>query len=182
MNYSFNFNLEKGIETIVYLSEKLAEPDLYRILKIIYFANKEHLEKYGRFICGDSYIAMEHGPVSSEIYNLFNAVKGEKVWISNEAISQAKASFTVEDQYKIKDIRSPNLDIFSDSDLECLNYALEQYSSLSLDELEHLSHDEAWKTTNKNAVIDIEKIVATLNNQQELISHLQDQYPGEAEW
>jgi uncharacterized phage-associated protein len=45
----------------------------------MYFADRKHLEKYGRFICGDSYVAMKHGPVPSEIYDILKAVISDTV-------------------------------------------------------------------------------------------------------
>ncbi|VXD20803.1 hypothetical protein PL8927_70018 [Planktothrix serta PCC 8927] len=56
MEYQFDFNIEKGIESILYilkLLENKAQPTLHRVSKVLYFADKEHLEKYGRFIFGD---------------------------------------------------------------------------------------------------------------------------------
>ena len=175
MNYPFTFDLEKGIEIIVYLSGKLAKPTFYNISKILYLANKEHLEKYGRLICGDSYLAMKYGPVPSNIYDLLKAAK------EKQEIAPTKASFTVLQEWQVKSLRSPNLDAFSDSDLECLNNALQKYGNLSFNQLTDLSYDEAWKATDRNTLINIEKIIGTLNNQKELIAHLQDPYPGEAE-
>jgi hypothetical protein len=31
----------------------------------MYFADKAHLEQYGRFICGDSYVAMKPVPIGT---------------------------------------------------------------------------------------------------------------------
>lgn len=175
MNNPFTFDLDKGIEAVVYLSGKLAEPTCHNISKIIYFASKEHLEKYGRLICGERYVAREYGPVPSKIYDLLKAAKQE------QAIADNKTPFAVSAQCKVKSLRLPNLDIFSDSDLECLNNALQKYGSFSFDQLKDLSYDDAWNATDINKFINLEKIIGTLNNHKELIAHLQEPYPGEAE-
>ncbi|HAG84686.1 MAG TPA: hypothetical protein DCL61_26930, partial [Cyanobacteria bacterium UBA12227] len=60
------------------------------------------------------------------------------------------------------------------------DYSITKYGNLSFDELTDLSHDEAWEATTENELIEIEYILATLDNADELIDHLQDQYPGEA--
>jgi uncharacterized phage-associated protein len=78
-DYPFEFNLDKGIEAILYIAQKVDDPTFHRISKIMYFADRKHLEKYGRFICGDSYVAMKHGPVPSEIYDILKAVKADAV-------------------------------------------------------------------------------------------------------
>jgi len=40
--------------------------DFHKIFKIIYFADRQHLADWGRPITGDTYIAMEAGPVLLE--------------------------------------------------------------------------------------------------------------------
>jgi uncharacterized phage-associated protein len=182
MNYPFEFNLDKGIEAILHIAQKVDDPTFHRISKIMYFADRKHLEKYGRFICGDSYVAMKHGPVPSEIYDILKAVKADAVLSLKpyEAAKKVQSAFSVQEQYEVKHLREANLDFFSESDLECLNYSIENYRDLSFDELTELSHDQAWEAANENDFIEIEQIARTLNNAEELISHLQDQHPGEA--
>lgn len=182
MNYPFEFKLDKGIEAVLYIAQNVDEPTFHRISKIIYFADRKHLEKYGRFICGDSYVAMKHGPVPSEIYDILKAVRGDTVssFKPYEAPEKAKSAFSVQEQYEVKQLREASLDFFSESDLECLNYSIEKYGSLSFGELTKLSHDQAWETADENDFIEIEHIARTLNNAEELISYLQDQHPGEA--
>jgi uncharacterized phage-associated protein len=182
MNHPFEFNLDKGIEAILYIAQKVDDPTFHRISKIMYFADRKHLEKYGRFICGDSYVAMKHGPVPSEIYDILKAVRADTVLSLKpyEAAKKVQSAFSVQEPYEVKHLRESNLDFFSESDLECLNYSIENYRNLSFDELTELSHDQAWEAANENDFIEIEQIARTLNNAEELISHLQDQHPGEA--
>ena len=71
----FSFDPEKGIEVLLYIADKTK--DIYKILKILYFADKLHLSKYGRFISGDYYIAMKHGPVPSRSYDIIKIARGE---------------------------------------------------------------------------------------------------------
>ncbi len=182
MNYPFEFNLDKGIEAILYIAQKVDEPTFHRISKIMYFADRKHLERYGRFICGDSYVAMKHGPVPSEIYDILKAVRSDTVLSLKpyESAKKVQSAFSVQEPYEVKNFREANLDFFSESDLECLNFSIENYRNLSFDELTKLSHDQAWEAANENDFIEIEQIARTLNNAEELISHLQDQHPGEA--
>jgi uncharacterized phage-associated protein len=182
MDYPFEFNIDKGIEEILYIIQKGANPTFHHISKVMYFADKEHLEKYGRLICGDNYVAMKHGPVPSRIYDILKFSRGDKLLFSilPEVASKAKSSFSIQGQYEVNNLREANLDFFSESDLECLNNSIERYGRLPFDELTDLSHDEAWEAASENEFIEIEHIVATLDNADELIEHLQDQHPGEA--
>ena len=49
------YDADKAVHCLVYVLKKLGGvADLYTLLKIIYFADKRHLERYGRFLFGDS--------------------------------------------------------------------------------------------------------------------------------
>jgi uncharacterized phage-associated protein len=67
---------EKAIEAIVYLANRLDKPTKLKIFKLLYFADKLHMSRYGRFIVGDYYVAMKHGPVPSRTYNILKEVEG----------------------------------------------------------------------------------------------------------
>lgn len=44
----------------------------YNLMKIIFAADKYHLNKYGRSVTGDYYINMEYGTVPSNIKNIID--------------------------------------------------------------------------------------------------------------
>src|SRR6202042_2841503 len=48
----------------------------HHLSKILYFADKAHLAKWGRTLTGDRYIAMKNGPVPSRIYDFIKYVQG----------------------------------------------------------------------------------------------------------
>lgn len=152
MKHPFVFNTEKAIEAILYIAASVEQPSFNHICKIIYFADKQHLEKYGRFICGDSYIAMKDGPIPSGMYNLLK-------------VDSAKQDFRVEDEFLVHLLRSAQLDYFSESDLECLNQACQ----LSIKEL---SKDLSWQTVDENDYIKIEQIVASFSDADSLLDYL----------
>lgn len=65
------YDWEKTTEVLLYITEQVT--DVYNALKVLYFADKDHLAKYGRQICGESYVAMKDGPVPSCTYDLVKA-------------------------------------------------------------------------------------------------------------
>lgn len=174
----FKFNEELAIETILYIANRVNSPTFHRISKIMYFADKKHLEQYGRFICGDNYVAMKHGPVPSSTYDILKAVRFDLFPSMFPAISEKVAAAFGVTNYTITPYRDADTDIFSDSDIECLDYAIENYGDKTFDELTHLSHDEAWHTTDENEFIDLEQIVVTFDDASDLLEHLNDPYPG----
>ena len=133
----FGFNKQKAIETILYLSSKDNSISKMRLLKFMFFADLYHINKYGRPILGDNYVAMEYGPVHSKLYDL---------------IKSSCDDYKVVDKKLIVPKRKPNLDYFSKSDIEALEYAFNQYSQYDTFELSQLTHEYAsWKIARERA-------------------------------
>jgi hypothetical protein len=53
----------------VLLREAGGRMEYLRLLKLLYMADRESWDRYGRPITGDDYVSMDHGPVLSETYN-----------------------------------------------------------------------------------------------------------------
>ncbi|MCW7083120.1 Panacea domain-containing protein [Escherichia coli] len=64
------FDSEKALEAILYVASKAPIPDIYHVGKILYYADRFHLESFGRLITGDHYNAMKDGPVASNTYDI----------------------------------------------------------------------------------------------------------------
>ena len=150
------FDIEKTIEVILYIAQRC--PDMYTALKVLYFADKEHLAKYGRLISGDTYVAMSHGPVPSGAYDLVKYARKDGVLWTNIPLDKA---FTVRGN-NIVPLREANTDYLSESDIESLNSAIEKYGTLSFSKLRQLSHDNAYKAADRNDFISLDAIAGTL--------------------
>src|SRR3989304_372932 len=167
MKSPVGFKPEKALHAILYVADKLQREDnLYATLKVIYFADKDHLHRYGRFIFGDNYVAMSHGPVPSGAYDIVKYVRGDGWDIGFE---QARTAFAVKENKHIQIYENPNTDVFSDSDIECLDHAVAKYGKLSFSELKKCSHDDAYDKADLNEYIPIEAIAATFTDGQLLI-------------
>jgi uncharacterized phage-associated protein len=162
---SFEFNKEKAIETILYLANRIPKPTKHNITHIVYFADKTSLERYGRFISGDAYYALPHGPVPSETLNIINEPSTEQY------------GFTVKGSSFIP-LREPELDYFSESDIESMDQVLEIYAHSPFWKIKHDSHDEAyeeaWESRGRarSKLMKLESIVGMLENSDELLEHL----------
>ena len=53
----------------LYVLDKCGETDFIHLFKIIYFAERNLYAKYGQHLVKDTFIAMEHGPVPSHLYD-----------------------------------------------------------------------------------------------------------------
>ena len=72
---TFRFNFEKSLQAAgVLLSLDGERMERIRLLKLLYIADRELLAETGRTITGDRAVAMDHGPVLSQVYDL---IKGE---------------------------------------------------------------------------------------------------------
>lgn len=170
----FHFDPEKAVEVILYVANRVGDPGFHRISKILYFADREHLANYGRFICGDSYVAMKHGPVPSGMYDILKHVRGDSL---SCPVPHATESFRVEDSKKVVPFKDADLDLLSDSERECLDAAIAKYGKMPFKKLTDLSHDKAWDSADENELIEVEQIVATLPDAKHLLEHLTNPYP-----
>lgn len=170
----FKFDAEKAVEAILYVANRAKNPDIYHVLKILYFADREHLGQYGRLIYGDSYVAMRNGPVPSGAYDIVKDVRGDGLNIVGANI---RGAFEV-NVHMISPLRDANLEIFSDSDIECLNAAIDKYGYLSFSELKKLSHDKAYDSADDNDFISLEQFISSFPNCSPLYEHLKDPHPG----
>lgn len=139
---SFEFDIQSFIQPVLYILNKAEEPlDAHKIAKILYFADREHLAKYGTSITGDTYYKMQYGPVPSTVYDIIKAVQGKRSTISAEVVATFLA---VNSERKITANRSFDEDEFSPSEIKCLDASIKEYADKSFDYLTDISHDSAW--------------------------------------
>lgn len=173
----FKFDQAKGLEILVYITQKISaltperEANLYNVLKCAFFAEKMHLGEYGRMICGDDYVAMEHGPVPSNLYDMvkLSRVGGDSFFYEIDPSSALEAS---SNNLKIK--RNYDGSYLSDSDKECLDKAISLYGLMPFFELKKKSHDDpSYKAAKRNEKILLEDFLMSLPNGEEVLDYLE---------
>ncbi len=163
---TFQFNRTKAIETILYLAQKVSDADVYGICKLLYLVDKTSLEKYGRFVFGESYFAMKEGSTPSNAYDLLKEV-------AELPIDELKVEGT-----QVIPLRSPDLDRLSESDIECLEQIISIYGNVPNWHRARDAHDDAWqkawdKRGDKGSVrMPIESIVELLADSADLADYL----------
>ncbi len=162
----FDFDEPKAIETILYLANRLSQSSKYTICKTLYSADKLCLERYGRFIFGETYVAMIHGAVPSHAYNLLKE-------ISNNPID----GITIEGNSVIP-ARDANLDYLSESDIECLDQTIEA-SNKDFEIMVDDAHDNAWAEAwsgrddgRGSVAMPIHSIANTLSNPKDILDYI----------
>lgn len=160
-------NGQKAVEVIVYIATQTQ--DLFHIVKVMYFADKKHLARYGRFILGDRYIAMEDGPVPSGLYGIFRYARGDRVFTFEAPTSGA---FRMEDDETVVPLREPDTTWLSQSEIECIDESLAENAHLSYDELWEKSKDGAWWRVPQGAEISLVDIARDLPDSKALVDYL----------
>lgn len=135
--------IEKATQALNYFARAEGGTiDKMKALKLLFFADRYHLRQYGRPVSRDSYVAMRNGPVASAAYDL---LKGQRSWVGDEACEFAHRyvrpipgprGFV----FRFASAALPDLDVFSDSDLEALEFSWREFGRNSSKELSFLSH------------------------------------------
>jgi len=175
---SMRFDSEKAIEAILYIATNAPIPDLYHVGKILYYADRIHLEQFGRLIAGDSYIAMKDGPVASATYDILKKVRGDGCHCPDGCdVEHAKASFHVgkaDQAHRIMPKRDVDLDVFSTSDIRCIDEAIKRYGNMSYGQLREISHDDVWNSADLNGEISLEQIALACRDGEILLQYLRE--------
>ena len=167
---------EKALEVVVYVSK--STNNLFNLVKTLYYADKLHLEKYGRLITGDQYIAMEDGPVPSGVYDLIKVVRGDNFRYDSK-ITEAHPELAIrvevnENRTLIYPLRSANSNLLSESDIECLNEAITKYANMGVSHLWKVVHQEkAYQETERDKPISLRKLITLdVPNGEEILEYL----------
>ncbi|WP_345996159.1 Panacea domain-containing protein [Sodalis praecaptivus] len=170
------FDSEKALEAILYVAAKAPIPDIYHVGKILYFADRAHLDRYGRLITGDSYSAMKDGPVASNTYDIIKIARGDGRYVPNgcnaDVIRQSLFVADCGGEHKIQALREPDEDALSDSDIACIDEALAFYGNMSFRQIREISHDVVWESANENGDIPLETIASNSSDPDKLIGYL----------
>jgi uncharacterized phage-associated protein len=135
---------DKAVQAVDYVAQKWPGVTQYYVCKIMYFADKEHCLDWGRTITGDRYVAMDHGPVPSRIYEMLKPASGEEDELL-DALS-ARLHFSLEgNKIHLYSGGTTDFPALAQSDVEHLDRAIEFCKPLSFGQLREVSHDElAW--------------------------------------
>jgi uncharacterized phage-associated protein len=170
MKLKFRFNEEKAIETLVWLAHQWPGITPFYVAKILFYADKDHFNRYGRPIVADTFIAMPYGPVPSTVYDF---IRGNYLLAEQpDALSEAVA---VQGSH-VRAVRAPNLDVFSESDLECLRGALDRCRQVPFGQLSTMTHGErAWREAPANGPMDYELFIDSDNPRRaDILEHAQE--------
>lgn len=150
----FEFDPEKVVQALVFFSKRgVGELTRLKAAKLLYFADKYHLLRYGRPITGDHYYCMNLGPLPSEANDLLNeaeAAVSASLPIGEPVAPALRVEKAIWQRYpRFVAHSDPDLDVFSESEVEALTHTISEYGRLSARKLVDLTHEEAgWLEAN----------------------------------
>jgi len=153
----FQFDEKKGVEALTYVASKWPGLTAFFAAKVLFFAEKQHLNRYSRPIVGDTFIAMPNGPVPSTLYDF---IKGRLDQAGDPDAIMAALLIERDPYPRVAAQRAPDLDALSPSDLECLDEAIAFCRGRGFGALSGLTHQErAWLEAPANGPMDYEHMI-----------------------
>ncbi len=138
-----NFDYKKATQALNYLAIKEGgRINKMKALKLIYFAERYHLRKYGRLITNDVYLAMKLGPVPSGVKDIAEASN----YREKRELEYSSRYIEPLSRYTFKSLKPVDDLVFSESDIEALDFARSTFGNLDRYELARLTHEyPEWK-------------------------------------
>ena len=174
-------NILKTKAAFVYIISKFDGIDILRAFKILYFANKDHLARYGRAIIDDDFCALPNGPVPSNIYDAVKKAQGKTNYFPFEGIDEIVNAINIDSSgefdYIIYSNEEPDCDELSKSDIECLERSYNENKDLSFKELSSKSHDLAWENaweTKHASKIDVFNMARAAGAGEEMVNYIEE--------
>lgn len=174
-----SFSPPQAVEMLLYISEQLESPTIHEVLKIQYFSDKLHAQNYGFMASGDTYVAMQFGPVGTGSYDMIKAARGQHNAYNLHYVELVEGAIAVKDEV-ITPIRAANMDYLSEAQKQCIDEAVAQYGGLEFGKRTDISHDAAWSNAwqaaeaahRKQSPMSETDIIRTLPNAEEVLEHI----------
>lgn len=159
----------KRLEVLLYVASRVA--CISRIHTIIYFANRYHLERYGRFVINDFAVIRNDEIVLLILHNMIDGL-GKKFHHYQEITESLNYHVRQSGARMLAPKRMANFDYLSDSDIECLNETIGKIKSMSPNDLILFSHDDLFMASYPNKVITLHKMIDHSFNSDALREYL----------
>ena len=189
MQYNKQYkDIYKIANTILFFIENdMHHFGITKLMKLFFYADKYHLEKYKKTIFSSEYTKLEHGPVPQSTLTLLHEALSlklengypleyeEEAKIINQFIDINAVRLDDNKnmlKFKVKDKAQANKDFFSQSELEILEKVSEEFRDISTNEISDMSHEtRAWKSVDIRQPISIFNLVDNLEDRK-FINHL----------
>jgi len=172
------YDIEKVANTIkFFISKDVKHLGKTKLMKLLFFADKEHLSRYGIPIFYDKYFKLPHGPVPSLTLNIIDSLNEVENYDLMEYSNILKEHISIKEVHRNGFIlngfeaKKPfDSEVFSKSELEVLELIAIKYKDITANKISELSHLlPEYQNTPLSEIIDYSKIA---NNQADYIEFL----------
>ena len=139
---STSFSPQKAVAALMYIVSK-ATDNMYNALKMLYVADKRHLNDTGRYMFGETYVAMKKGATPSGVYDIVKYVRGDGD--NHYNFTNAKNLFSVNND-KIVLKQDVPTDHISEAAKTYLDGVVKENQGASIFHWYRAAHDSAWKS------------------------------------
>jgi len=153
-------DFDKTINVILYILNKLGPTSKTKLIKLLFFADFMHMQKYKRPITWSTYHRLKFGPVPSYVLDVINTIaKHRELPISEEHKKKFMSSIQVTKEYwglmiSLKASKKPDLDELSISDREIIDKIIKAHGHKNAIQLSNEAHrHHAWQTDLKSRII-----------------------------
>lgn len=175
------FDKDVTLQAVLYILDKMGgRCDIHKICKILYFADQRHLSLYSRSITGDSYIAMQYGPVPSRVDDMLKAVRGDSYFSKPEYIEDLVTAFTFVNKFIVQAKKKPDMEYLSETDVECLDSAIAMCKDKNFAQLTEFSHGLAWTNTQRDRVMSVKDILREVGDEETYVEYIDNKLKLEA--
>lgn len=133
------YNLQKVKEIMLYILNKVGDIDYYKLMKMIFCADRNNLLVWAEPITNLSYQAKKHGPVPQTVYQEITRCKKN----NNEGLYGGIMTFV--DDFIIHAEREANLNYLSKTDIEAIDKAVLYLKDKEWGKIEEELHDDVFK-------------------------------------
>jgi uncharacterized phage-associated protein len=145
------YDIEKLADILNVFFKNGQELTKLRICKLLYFIDKLHLQKYGRFVLEDKYHNLPLGQIPSLTLDILNdffepsiTFRGKPVKSSNDLLKEYFVSSKHKDKYlKMTPKKDFSFNSLSASEIAVINEVLKKIGKYSTGHLLNLAHNEA---------------------------------------
>jgi uncharacterized phage-associated protein len=131
-------NTHTIVQALHYVLKRVGAASKLKLVKLLYLADKYHLQLFGRTITADDFIAMKRGPVGSATKDILDF---DQDWLDTEDVKYSERFLErIGDfDYEAKPIAC-EYEMLSETDKKALDYILDKFGSFSHGQLIELTH------------------------------------------
>ncbi len=139
-----------------------------KLVKILWFADREFMHKYYRQLTNLEYRKMPYGPMPTNIDSLLQSMEKEaiiKSFEANNGVGYPQQSFMC--------LKEPNLNDFTAQEISLLDRIIIELQDKSATQLSNQTHDELWESIEQGKIMPLESVFL-----QDIIPATQDDVNG----